>query len=82
MKYYANFRVNNGTRLMSPITSRNKNELRSDIRDSALAETFQGNTGSFYVWHEEANCPICDYYGEIYCDGSIRYIKEMIGQRL
>lgn len=81
MEYYANFRVNNGTCYMRPITGTNKKELRNRIRDHAEAERFAGNEGTFSVWHEDKDGDrIYDYFGYIFSNGRIFYDKARVGQ--
>lgn len=83
MMYKANFKVNNGTRLMRPLTGTNKKVLCTEIRDYALSELFSGNSGNFKVWHDDADgMPICDIFAEIDYNGNVHYIREAIGSRL
>jgi hypothetical protein len=54
-KYYANFCVNNGTMYMQLIWGNNKRKVAKQIKDVALAEVFQGNTGTFSVTDNKAS---------------------------
>ena len=51
-KYYANFNVNNGTRLQNPIERGNKTKLWKDIKDMARGNLFAGGEGRVWVKDE------------------------------
>jgi hypothetical protein len=70
-KYYANFSVNNGTMYMQPIWGNNKRKLAKQIRDVALAEIFQGNTGCFSVVDDKTS--ECVVYATIDRNKKVHY---------
>lgn len=51
-KYYANMRVNNGTRYCHDWYGTNKNKLAKKIAASARANCFVGNECRWRVWDE------------------------------
>lgn len=61
--YYANFNVNNGTRLMQSLEGNNKFQLWKEIKEWAKAECFSGNTGN--VWVSDPNCEDYVFFGII-----------------
>lgn len=74
MRYYANFKANNGTSFASPIESDNKNELIKAIRSIAEANRFQGNSCSWFVWYIDyktykSQASVCVASGGIGRDG-------------
>lgn len=52
-KYYANFNVNNGTRLSQSVEGNNKIRLWKDIKDMARGELFAGGDGRVWVEDEK-----------------------------
>lgn len=57
MKYYANFNVNNGTRLQNPLEDTNLKRITKEIKDMAKGQIFcdPTNVGSFWVSDEKGN---------------------------
>lgn len=55
MKYYANFNVNNGTRLHNPLCDTNLKRITKEIKEYACGQIFcdPTNVGSFWVENEK-----------------------------
>ena len=55
MKYYANFNVNNGTRLQNPLEDTNLKRITKSIKEMACGQIFcePTNVGSFWVENEK-----------------------------
>ncbi len=68
--YFANFKANNGTSLMEPITGTNKSILIKDIRHIAEANRFAGNECSWSVFIKEGENFISVARGGMWSDGS------------
>lgn len=52
MKYFANFKANNGTHYQNPIEDTNKARIIKDIRDIAEGNRFENSECSWLVWDE------------------------------
>lgn len=51
--YYANFKVNNSTTLITPLTDTDKARLLKSIRSYAMAERYEGANATWLIWREE-----------------------------
>lgn len=49
-KYYANFKVNNGTSFITPMDGTNKAKLIDDVRSISEANRFIGNSSRWWVF--------------------------------
>lgn len=55
MKYYANFNVNNGTRLQNPLEDTNLKRITKEVKEYACGQIFcdPTNVGFFWVENEK-----------------------------